>query len=158
METLKFVSYNANLIIGESSTFLLNSIIDLHNYYVGAFRKMNKGKSNPIVWYGGMRLSANDVCGITNWKKDKALKYLKVLSSGILINGDTFKLIEEKANGYYSINYDALERFDTYCHNYKKNWYRCNNTIEGVTPIDILKTLARENYNLLERRFRDKQK
>lgn len=157
-------------IIGNNAHLLLNAIIALHNDYVTEFRKGNKGKIHKIKWFGGMRISVNDACFITNWSRNKVNSWLGKLSTGITHKGTTFKLLTDKPTGsgkgtkhYYSINIEELNRLNDYVDNYKSAWIRDNdkwmkeNGNKQYNIYNGLKVMAMENYGLLERRFIERQ-
>lgn len=153
LKQLDFLSYG---IIGEQEQVLLDTLIYLHNIYVKAFN------SQKVKWYGGMRLSINDLCRITGWGHNKVGDTLKELWEGIKHNNKTFKPVEKKEKaGYYSINESELEKLCNYIENYKSKWWRDNKewmaeNKDNVFSIDeVLNIMAKENYNLLDKRYRN---
>ena len=156
MNKLEHLDLFSFRIIGEQKQVLLDSLISLHNYYVKAYQ------SKKVKWYGGMRLSVNDLCFITGWGHGKVEDTLKELWGGIKHNNKTFKPVEKKKKaGYYSINESELEKLCNYIENYKSKWWRDNKewmaeNKDNVFSIDeALENMATENYNLLDKRYRN---
>ena len=157
MNKLEHLDLFSFRIIGEQKQVLLDSLISLHNYYVKAYHSSKK-----VKWYGGMRLSGNDLCFMTGWGHDKVDRRLKELCEGIKHNNKTFKPVERKETpGYYSINESELEKLCNYIESYKSKWKRDNErwiaeNKDNVFSIDeALENMATENYNLLDKRYRN---
>ena len=156
MNKLEHLDLFAFRIIGEQKQVLLDSLISLHNYYVKAYHSSKK-----VKWYGGMRLSVNDLCFMTGWGHGKVGDTLKELEGGIKHNNKTFKPVDKKGKGYYSINESELEKLCNYIENYKSKWCRDNKewmaeNKDNVFGIDeALENMATENYNLLDKRYRN---
>lgn len=151
----------SNLIIGADCMCLLDAIIELHNQYVKEFQKQTG--SHKIKWYGGMRLSINDLCIFTGLKKDKAITLLKKLwCEGIKYCNHTFIFLDNVGQGYYKINVDELDFLEKCVCDYMVEWHRNNdnwekkNTSKLFSIDNIMEALAKENLNLLETRFRNK--
>lgn len=155
MNKLEHLDLFAFRIIGEQKQVLLDSLISLHNYYVKAFQ------SKKVKWYGGMRLSVNDLCTMTGWGHNKVGDTLKKLWGGIKHNNKTFKPVKKITAGYYSINESELEKLCNYIESYKSKWKRDNEkwmaeNKDKVFSIDeVLNIMAKENYNLLDKRHRN---
>lgn len=156
MNKLEHLDLFSFRIIGEKKQVLLDSLISLHNNYVKAFQ------SKKVKWYGGMRLSVNDLCIMTGWGHNKVGDTLKELCGGIKHNNKTFNPVEKKETaGYYSINESELEKLCNYIESYKSKWKRDNEkwmaeNKDNVFSIDeVLNIMATENYNLLDKRFRN---
>lgn len=160
MKKLDGLLYHSNVIIGADSMVLLDAIIDLHNAYIDTYQKQNG--NYKIKWYGGMRLTTNDLCTLTGLKRDRANSCLKKLCEGITYNNNTFVFLEMKGKGYYSINTSELDRLKKCVKDHKTEWHRYNDTWESENGSelfsidDIIKTLAKENLSLLEKRFRER--
>ena len=159
METLKHLPIFSNLIIGADCMILLDAIIELHNKYVKVFQKQTG--NYKIKWYGGMRLPINSFCVLTGFKRDKVINSLKKMCMGIKHGDNTFRFLENRGEGYYSINVDELDRLEKCIDDYKTGWHRHNDDWEKengsklFSVDDIMKTMAKENLNLLKKRFRE---
>ena len=155
MNKLEHLDLFSFRIIGEQKQVLLDSFIALHNEYVETYH------SKKVKWYGGIRFSVNAGCFITGWSHGKVEDTLKKLCEGIKHKNKTFKPIDIKGAGYYSINESELEKLCNYIENYKSKWKRDNEkwiaeNKDNVFGIDeALNIMAMENYNLLDKRFRN---
>lgn len=164
---MKEVNYSLNpytqLVTGDNLYILLDNVIELHNQYFDVFKSKNKGKTYKVHWNGAIRLRLNDIMALTNWKRDKARKTLNDLVTGITYQGKTFKPLRGNGtpkydkqgrnipSGYYILDVDELERLDKFCSTIKVNWVR-DSGAKQLRPTDIIKTIAEENYKILENR------